>query len=79
MVISLEKKDNGLKVKNEELFFKLVRDSFKYKRKNIRNNLKNYDLNKVLEVLKKYDKDLTCRAEELELDIFIDLSNSLNE
>ena len=64
---------------NEELFFKLVRDSFKYKRKNIRNNLKNYDLKVVEEVLKKYDKDLTARAEELELEVFINLANSLNK
>ena len=77
MVISLEKKDNRLKVKNEEFFFKLVRDSFKYKRKNIRNNLKNYDLDKVLKVLEKYNKDLTVRAEELDLEVFVDLANSL--
>ena len=58
-VIALNKKSNYRKANNEEFFFKLVRDAFKYKRKNIRNNLKNYDLNKVLEVLKKYDKDLS--------------------
>ncbi len=78
-VISLRKKDNRRIAKNEELFFKLVRDSFRFKRKNIRNNLKNYDLKIVEEVLKKYNKDLTSRAEELELDIFIDLSDRLNK
>ena len=62
---------------NEEKFFQLVRDSFRFKRKNIRNNLKNYDLKIIEEVLKKYNKDLTVRAEELELDIFIDLANEL--
>lgn len=76
-VIALRKKDNRRIVNNEEKFFKLVRDSFKYKRKNIRNNLKNYDLTIVEEVLKKYNKDLTSRAEELELDVFIDLANEL--
>ena len=76
-VISLSKKEKQRKVNNEELFFKLVRDSFRFKRKNIRNNLKNYDLEKVEKVLKTYNKDLTCRAEELELDIFIDLANEL--
>ena len=78
-VIALRKKKEIKKADNEELFFKLVRDSFKYKRKNIRNNLKNYDLKVVEEVLKKYDKDLTARAEELELDVFINLANSLNK
>ena len=76
-VISLRKKEERKKVNNEEMFFKLVRDSFKFKRKNIRNNLKNYDLSIVEKVLNKYNKDLTARAEELELDIFIDLANNL--
>ena len=48
------------KADNEELFFKLVRDSFKFKRKNIRNNLKSYDLKIVEEILKKYDKIVAC-------------------
>lgn len=76
-VISLRKKEERKKVNNEEMFFKLVRDSFKFKRKNIRNNLKNYDLSIIEKVLNKYNKDLTARAEELELDIFIDLANNL--
>ena len=78
-VIALRRKEIIKKADNEELFFKLVRDSFRFKRKNIRNNLKNYDIKIVEEVLKKYKKDLTSRAEELELDIFIDLANSLNK
>ena len=79
MVISLKEKENRLKVKNEVFFFQLVRDSFRFKRKNIKNNLKNYDLNIIFEVLKKYDMDLTVRAEELSLEIFVDLANSLNK
>ena len=76
-VISLSKKDNRREAKNEEYFFNLVRDSFKFKRKNIRNNLKNYDLKIVLDVLKKHNKDLTARAEELDLDVFLDLADAL--
>lgn len=76
-VIALRRKKELKKANNEELFFKLVRDSFKYKRKNIRNNLKNYDLKTIEQVLKKHNKDLTNRAEELELEVFIDLANSL--
>ena len=78
MVISLIKKDKLLPLKNREHFDNLLRDAFKYKRKNIRNNLKNYDLEKVLSVLKKYEFDLTVRAEELPLEVFVELSNSLN-
>ena len=77
-VIALRRKKIIKKANNEEFFFKLVRDSFRFKRKNIRNNLKNYNLEVVSDVLRKYNKDLTSRAEELELDIFIDLANNLN-
>ena len=76
-VIALRKKDKRFEVKNEQFFFQLVRDSFRFKRKNIRNNLKNYDLKKIEEVLNKYNKDLTARAEELELSVFVDLANNL--
>ena len=41
------KRVNKYKANNEELFFKIVRDSFKFKRKNLRNNLKGYDLDKI--------------------------------
>lgn len=78
-VIALRRKKVLQKANNEELFFKIVRDSFRFKRKNIRNNLKNYNLEIVSEVLKKYNKDLTSRAEELDLPVFIDLANSLDD
>ena len=77
IVVELKKKDNVLNVNNEELFFKLVRDSFKFKRKNLRNNLKNYDLERIEAVLKKYNYDLSVRAEKLNLDQFIEISNAL--
>ena len=77
IVISLNKKDEILDVKDRELFFKLVRDSFHFKRKTLRNNLRGYDLSKVQSVLDKYKLDLNVRAEELSLEIFVDISNNL--
>ncbi len=77
MVISLIRKDKLLPLKNIEHFDNLIRDAFKYKRKNIRNNLKNYNLEIILDVLKKYNFDLTSRAEELPLEVFVEMSNSL--
>lgn len=77
MVISLNKKKNGYDVRNREVFFKLVKDSFKFKRKTLRNNLKGYDLEKVSKVLEKYHLDLSVRAEALPIDIFVDISNNL--
>lgn len=76
IVVEFTKKERK-KLKDEQLFFKLVRDSFKQKRKNLRNNLNGYDLDKVEEVLKKYNFDLTTRAEQLDIDIFIDIANNL--
>ena len=78
IVISLIKKDNLLELKNKDHFNTLLRDSFRFKRKNIKNNLKNYDLEKIQEVLNKYNYDLTVRAEDLSLEVFVDISNSLN-
>ena len=77
MVISLSKKKNEYHVKDKEVFFKLVRDSFKFKRKTLRNNLKGYDLDKVSEVLNKYKLDLSVRAEKLPTSVFVDISNNL--
>ena len=77
MVISLTKKEKKYDVKDKDIFFKLVRDSFKFKRKTLRNNLKGYDLEKVSKVLEKYKLDLTVRAEHLPIEIFVDISNNL--
>lgn len=77
MVISLTKKEKTLPLTNPNLFFQLVRDSFRFKRKTLRNNLKGYDLGKVEEVLKKYHLDLNVRAEQLPLEIFVNISNNL--
>lgn len=77
VIISLEKRPDKPQVKDEKLLFKLIKDSFRFKRKNLRNNLKEYNLEKIEEVLRKYNKDLTARAETLELQIFIDITNNL--
>jgi len=76
IVVEFNKKER-IKLSNEELFFKLVRDSFTQKRKNLRNNLKGYDLNKIEEVLKEYGYDLSVRAEQLSIEIFVDISNKI--
>ena len=78
VVISLTKKEKE-KIDNEELFFKLIRDAFRFKRKTIRNNLKDYDLEKIEQVLKKYNYDLTVRSEKLDYKIFVEIANALNK
>ena len=77
VVISFKEKENKFYVKDIDFFERIVRDSFQFKRKTIRNNLKKYDLEKILQVLKKYNYDLSVRSEMLSVDIFVDIANSL--
>ena len=77
IVIELDAKEKKYELKNPTLFFKLIRDSFSQKRKTLRNNLKGYDLDKISEILKKYDMDLSVRAEQLSVDIFVLIANNL--
>lgn len=77
-VIKLSRNDNSTRVKDENVFNKLVKDAFHMKRKNLNNNLKEYDKNVISKVLEKYNLDLTCRAESIPLDCFIDMSNELS-
>ena len=76
IVVSFNKKER-VPLKNENIFFKLIRDSFKQKRKTLRNNLKEYNLEKIEEVLAKHNLDLSVRAEALPIEIFVEISNNL--
>lgn len=76
-VIELKRKNDKLDIKNKIIFNKLVKDSFKYKRKNIKNNLIDYDLNKIEKILNKYSLDLNARAENLPIEIFVEIANNL--
>lgn len=76
-VICMDLRKNREEIKDISLFKRIVRDSFRFKRKNVRNNLKEYDLDKIEMVLKRYGFDLSVRAESLSLEIFIEISNNL--
>ena len=77
VVIKFTRKETLLKLKNTDMFFKFVRDAFRQKRKNLRNNLKEYDLVKIEKELKNMGKDLTYRAEQISLEEFVRLANLL--
>ena len=76
-IVLLKPRKNKIKLKNEELFFSLIKDSFQFKRKTLKNNLYKYNLEIIQNVLKKYNYDLTVRAEQLSIDVFADISNNL--
>ena len=79
IVIEFTRHENLIKLNNQSLFFRLVRDSFKQKRKNLRNNLKGYDLEQIESILQKHNLDLTARAEQIPIEIFVDISNNLKD
>ena len=68
IVVEFSRKKDLKYLKDKELFFKL---------KTVRNNLKEYDLKLIEDVLKKYNYDLSVRAEQLDIDIFIEIANNI--
>ena len=78
VIISFSEKSDKLSLNDFKFFEKLVRDSFQYKRKTLRNNLKGYDLDKVSRVLEKHGKDLNVRAEALDVEVFVEIANELS-
>ncbi len=77
VIVSFTEKKDKKYLKDFTFFQKVVRDSFQFKRKTIKNNLRSYDLDTVSNVLSKYGYDLSVRAENLQLDVFVDLANEL--
>ena len=76
IVVSFTKKQQKA-LKNQEIFFKLIKDAFKQKRKTLKNNLKGYDLEKISKILDKYGMDLSIRAENIPTEIFVEIANNL--
>ena len=57
-------------------FKKVIKESFQFKRKTLINNLKSIDRNLILEIVTKHGFKEDVRAEEIDLDTFIDLTKS---
>ena len=77
-IIKFVKNNKHLSINNMDVFNKLLKDSFFMKRKNIKNNLHNYDIKLIERVLSKYDLSLSDRAENMPLDAFIDIANEIS-
>lgn len=73
-VIKLVAKNNRLDVDIDK-FNKLVRDAFQFKRKNLNNNLNNYDKDKMKVILENLGYSLNNRAEDLSYDVFVKITN----
>lgn len=79
IVVEFKRKESTYQLNDSQLFFQLVRDSFRQKRKTLRNNLKHYDLSLVETVLNEYHYDLSVRAEQLSIEIFVAIANRLSK
>ena len=77
-VVKFERKNEKSNLKNKEVFFKLINDSFKMKRKTLKNNLKGYEWDKIKNVLEENNLNENVRAEELSLKIFEQIANILS-
>lgn len=78
-VVVFTKKEKKIIVKNEEFFFKLVKDAFVQKRKTLKNNLKGYDQAKIDSILKEFDKNINFRAENLTIEEFATIANKYDD
>lgn len=76
-IIAMSKKNREIEVKDIDYFNRFIKDSFKFKRKTLRNNLKGYDLKLIEQVLLKYRFDLSTRAENISTDVFVEIANEL--
>ncbi len=76
-IIKFTKREDKPNV-DKEKYFKLINDSFKFKRKTLKNNLSNYDFTKVKEILEQYNLKENVRAEELCEEVFVDIANNLS-
>ena len=77
VVVSFSRKEKLEELADKDFFIKLVHDSFQFRRKTLRNNLKKYDLELLESVLNKYGYDLSVRAEALDYKIFVEMANTL--
>lgn len=76
-VIKFTKRKDLLDLVSFSKYKKFINDAFMQKRKNLKNNLMNYDLEKIECILKKYNLDLTNRAEDVDYKIFVEIVNNL--
>ena len=68
---------NDINVLDIDYYQKFIRDAFQFKRKTLRNNLKNYNLTIISNLLEKNGFNLSSRAEMIPYQIFVEIANEL--
>lgn len=77
-VISLKKKQE-LFVEDSSEYFDFIKECFKQKRKTLKNNLSNYNFDKINKILNDYSLNQNVRAEELSEEVLLSLFNYLKK
>lgn len=62
-----------------EVYFPLLRAAFSQKRKTLKNNLKNYDWEKIWEILRLNGFSESVRAEEIPMEVFLQIAKKISE
>lgn len=75
-VISMKKHDK-YNIEDNAKFKKIIKDAFQFKRKNLRNNLKKYNLNLIDSVLRENNYSLSNRAEDIPVSVYVQIANQL--
>lgn len=75
-VISMNK-HNKYDIKDNKIFEKLIKDAFQFKRKNLRNNLKKYNLELLDKILRENNYSLSDRAEDIPVSVYVQIANQL--
>lgn len=70
---------NNKEKTNFNIFNNLIESAFQFKRKNLRNNLKTFNLDIISSVLEANGYSLNNRAEEIPIEVYIEISNKLKQ
>lgn len=71
-VIKLTRKESN-KMIDTENYFNFLKKAFQYKRKTLKNNLREYDFNLIKDILKAHQLDENVRPEDLSQEVFMEI------
>ena len=74
-IIKLDSKECN--ILNFEKFNRLIKNAFRFKRKTLKNNLIGYDLELINNLLGEYGFSLSNRAEDVPVEVYINIANKL--
>ena len=72
-------RNDKYKIDDIDKFSKLINDSFQMKRKTLKNNLKGYNWDQIVAILEKNNFGDNVRAEQIPIDVFIEIYNKIEE